>query len=77
MYSSTSFKYINTWISALSFASQVQAHTVYQRLNKLEALQMGLDLKQNADDPAIYVRWALIPWTCIVPAVPKLLHNLS
>ena len=32
---------------------------VYQRLNKLEALQIGYRLTQNAHDPAIHVRWTL------------------
>jgi hypothetical protein len=32
---------------------------VYQQLNKLEALQIGYLLKQNAHDPAIHVRWTL------------------
>jgi hypothetical protein len=32
---------------------------VYQRLNKLKALQIGYLLKQNAHDPAIHVRWTL------------------
>jgi hypothetical protein len=34
-------------------------HMVYQKWSKLDPLQMGLDPKQNANDPTIHVRWGL------------------